>query len=713
MKQVIQNFKSGELFVDEVPVPSISKGMVLVENKYSLISAGTERSTVSVGKANLIGKAKQRPDLVAQVLQNVKKEGLKATMDKVKTKLDSLKALGYSTSGVVSASMDTSGKFKPGDRVACAGQDYASHAEVVSIPQNLVAKIPDGVSFEEASFTTLGAIALQGVRQADPKLGENICVIGLGLLGQITCQLLKANGCNVFGIDFSEEMVNLSKTQGALEALNRKDSNLLTAVSNFTRGKGFDSIIITAAAPTNDPVELSAEIAAKKAKVVVVGAVKMDIPRDPHFYRKELELKMSCSYGPGRYDVNYEELGIDYPYAYVRWTEQRNMEAFLDLLAKKAINLEPLITHVFDIGEAEKAYDIVLGKTKEPHIGILLHYKQDEKTFASKIALKEFKEGKLSIGFIGAGSFAQSYLIPNINTEQAHLNTVVTTKGITSKNVADKFKFSQTSTNPKDVFSDEKINTVFIATPHNSHAQLTIDALKSKKDVFVEKPLAMNLEELNTVREEYMKSNNRIMVGFNRRFSPLTQQIKDNFQNMGEPLVVNIRVNAGYIPKDHWTQLENVGGGRIVGEMCHFVDLMQFFTEGRPISVFADSIDTQNSDLTTEDNVSVVIKFDNGSIGNLLYLANGDKSVPKEHIEVYGGGITGIIHDFRSGVIHRDNRSNKIKISGKGHKQEVSAFVQAIVEGKDSPVSFQSIYDTTLTTFKIQDSLRTGLPQKI
>ncbi|MEP4946971.1 MAG: bi-domain-containing oxidoreductase, partial [Flavobacteriaceae bacterium] len=597
--------------------------------------------------------------------------------------------------------------------VACAGQDYASHAEVVSIPQNLVAKIPDGVSFEEASFTTLGAIALQGVRQADPKLGENICVIGLGLLGQITCQLLKANGCNVFGIDFSEEMVNLSKTQGALEALNRKDSNLLTAVSNFTRGKGFDSIIITAAAPTNDPVELSAEIAAKKAKVVVVGAVKMDIPRDPHFYRKELELKMSCSYGPGRYDVNYEELGIDYPYAYVRWTEQRNMEAFLDLLAKKAINLEPLITHVFDIGEAEKAYDIVLGKTKEPHIGILLHYKQDEKTFASKIALKEFKEGKLSIGFIGAGSFAQSYLIPNINTEQAHLNTVVTTKGITSKNVADKFKFSQTSTNPKDVFSDEKINTVFIATPHNSHAQLTIDALKSKKDVFVEKPLAMNLEELNTVREEYMKSNNRIMVGFNRRFSPLTQQIKDNFQNMGEPLVVNIRVNAGYIPKDHWTQLENVGGGRIVGEMCHFVDLMQFFTEGRPISVFADSIDTQNSDLTTEDNVSVVIKFDNGSIGNLLYLANGDKSVPKEHIEVYGGGITGIIHDFRSGVIHRDNRSNKIKISGKGHKQEVSAFVQAIVEGKDSPVSFQSIYDTTLTTFKIQDSLRTGLPQKI
>ncbi|XLS29276.1 bi-domain-containing oxidoreductase [Flavobacteriaceae bacterium M23B6Z8] len=713
MKQVIQNFKTGELFVDEVPVPAISKGMVLVENKYSLISAGTERSTVSVGKANLIGKAKQRPDLVAQVLQNVKKEGLKATIDKVRTKLDSLKALGYSTSGVVSASMDTNGQFKPGDRVACAGQDYASHAEMVAIPQNLVAKIPDGVSFEEASFTTLGAIALQGVRQAEPRLGENVCVIGLGLLGQITCQLLKANGCNVFGIDLSEELVQLSLKQGASNALNRKDPNLLAAVESFTKGYGFDSIIITAAAPTNDPIELSAEIAAKKGKVVVVGAVKMDIPRDPHFYRKELELKMSCSYGPGRYDVNYEELGVDYPFAYVRWTEQRNMEAFLNLLAKKAIDLKPLITHVFDINEAEKAYDIVLGKSKEPHIGILLKYEQNEEKFKSGIPLKTAASAKLNVGFIGAGSFAQSYLIPNLKSDNVSLNTVVTTKGITSKNVADKFDFANTATSPEDVFSNNDINTVFIATPHNSHALYTIAALKAHKDVFVEKPLAMNYEELEAVKQQYEEGNSRLMVGFNRRFSSLAKEIKSNFKTVEEPLVVNIRVNAGFIPKDHWTQLEEIGGGRIVGEMCHFIDLMQFFTNSRPVSVFADSINSDNSQITTDDNITVVVKFSNGAIGNLIYLGNGDKSLPKEYIEVFGGGITGIINDFRGGVIHRNNKSTKLKLSGKGHKQEVQAFVKSVVKGTELPLSFESIYDTTLTTFKIQDSLKTGLPQKL
>ena len=419
MKQVIQNFKSGELYVDDVPLPSISKGMVLVENKFSLISAGTERGTVKVGKANLLGKAKQRPDLVAQVLQNVRKEGLKATLDKVKTKLDSLKALGYSTSGEVMASMDTRNLFQPGDRVACAGQDFASHSEMVSIPQNLVAKIPDNVSFEDASYTTLGAIALQGVRQADPKLGDNVCVIGLGLLGQITSQLLKANGCNVFGIDLSERLVHLAKEISADEAMLRNNLNLLASITDFTNGYGFDSVIITAAAPSNDPIELSAEIARKKGKVIVVGAVKMDIPRDPHFYRKELDLRLSCSYGPGRYDVNYENNGQDYPYAYVRWTEQRNMEAFLKLISNGAVNLKPLTSHVFDITEAEKAYDIVLGKVQEPSIGILLKYPNSDKTkLSTNIVLDTKPINKINVGFIGAGSFAQSYLIPHVKASE-------------------------------------------------------------------------------------------------------------------------------------------------------------------------------------------------------------------------------------------------------------------------------------------------------
>src|SRR4030042_1384907 len=360
MKQLIQNFKTGELYVDEVPVPSISSGMVLVENEFSLISAGTERGTVKVAKENLLGKAKQRPDLIAQVLKNIKKEGFYATLSKVKTKLDTLKALGYSTSGRVLASMDKEGIFKQGDLVACAGQDYASHAEIVAVPQNLIVKIPENVTSEEGAFTTLGAIAMQGVRQAEPKLGDRVCVIGLGLLGQITCQLLKANGCAVFGIDLNEKLVLLAKEYAADNALNRSDPNLLSAIENFTYGHGFDAVIITAATQSNDPVELSAEISRKKCKIVIVGAVKMNIPRDPHFYKKELDLRMSCSYGPGRYDPNYEEKGQDYPPGYVRWTENRNMHAFQELIYSKKIDVSFLTTHVFKLEDAPKAYDLIM-----------------------------------------------------------------------------------------------------------------------------------------------------------------------------------------------------------------------------------------------------------------------------------------------------------------------------------------------------------------
>ena len=713
MKQVIQNFKTGDLYVDEVPKPTLSKGTVLVENRFSLISAGTERGTVKVGQASLIGKAKQRPDLVAQVLQNIKKEGLAATINKVKTKLDSLKALGYSTSGIVTASMDTAGIFKPGDRVACAGQDYASHAEMVSIPQNLVAKIPDNVSFEEASFTTLGAIALQGVRQADPRLGDNVAIIGLGLLGQITAQLLKANGCNVFGIDLSEGLVKLSVENGADAAMLRGDDNLHTAIDSFTNGHGFDQVIITAAGPTNDPIELSAVISRKKGKIIMVGAVKMDIPRDPDFFRKELELKMSTSYGPGRYDSNYEEEGNDYPYAYVRWTEQRNMEAFLGLIANGKLNLKPLITHVFAIDEASKAYDLVLGKVKEPHIGILLRYDENENKHQTNYKVANNPINDINVGFIGAGSFAQSYLVPNTKAYGASLDTVVTSKGITSKNVAQKFGFNNSSSEASDVFNTATINTVFIATPHNSHAAYTNEALKQNKHVFVEKPIAMNLEELEMVKKTYEKQNSLLMVGFNRRFAEVSKAIKKEIENNGEPKVVNIRVNAGFIPKDHWTQMESLGGGRIIGEMCHFIDLMQYFTDAKPIKVYAQSIKSSNTKIKTDDNIAVVVTFDDGSIGNLVYLANGDKSLPKELIEVFSGEKVGRIHDFRTASIHKNNKLTKLKSDGKGHKQEVIAFLNSIKEGKESPISFESIYLTTVTTFKIIDSLHTGLPQDI
>lgn len=713
MKQVIQNFKSGELYVGEVPMPSLQDKFVLVENKFSLISAGTERGTVGMGKASLLGKAKQRPDLVKQVLASVKKEGLKATFDKVKTKLDSLAALGYSSSGVVMASLDSNGEFQPGDRVACAGQNYASHSEVVSVPQNLVMKVPDNVTFEEASFTTLGGIAMQGVRQAEVQLGDNICVIGLGLLGQLTCQLLKANGCNVFGLDVSQGMVDLSNETGSSTALNRNDSNLIPAIENFTKGHGFDKVIITAAAPTNDPIVLSTEILRKKGQIIIVGAVPMEIPREPDFYRKELELKISTSYGPGRYDVSYEEEGQDYPYGYVRWTEKRNMEAFLGLLSNGGIDVKPLITHIFDIDDAEKAYDIVLGKVKERFIGLLLEYPENENKKSTLIKGATASETKeINVGFIGAGSFAQGYLIPACK-EEASLETVVTNTGINAKSVGDKFSFNASSTEPKDVFGNDKINTVFIATRHDTHAKYVIEALKTKKHVFVEKPLAMNYDELEQVKEAYESASDRVlMVGYNRRFAPVSVALKKEFANIGEPLVMNFRVNAGFIPKDHWTQTE-VGGGRIVGEICHFIDLMQFFTDAKPVKVYAECIGTENSQAKADDNIAIIVKFSDGSVGNLTYVANADKALAKEHLEIFGAGKAGVIEDFRSGVIYKDNKEEKLKLSGKGQKQEVQEFIKSLKEGKGSPISFESLYLTTLTTFKIQDSLITGQFQAV
>jgi predicted dehydrogenase/threonine dehydrogenase-like Zn-dependent dehydrogenase len=713
MKQVIQNFKTGALYVDQVPLPSLSKGMVLVENRFSLISAGTERGTVKTAKANLIGKARQRPDLVAQVLQNIRKEGLQATLEKVRTKLDSLKALGYSTAGVVVASMDSDGLFKPGDRVACAGQDYASHAEVVSIPQNLVARVPDNVTFEEASFTTLGAIALQGVRQAEPQLGESVCVIGLGLLGQITCQLLKANGCRVLGIDMSEHLPVLARKLGADEAIGRDHPDLKNIVHHFTNGYGFDSIIITAATSSNDPIELSAEIARKKGKVIVVGAVKMDIPRDPHFYRKELELKMSCSYGPGRYDVKYEEQGEDYPYGYVRWTEQRNMEAFLQLLSQKKLDLQTLITHRFDIDDANAAYDIVMGKVQEPHIGILLGYPANDHKFLTLTPLKQQTPGSVRVGFIGAGSFAQNYLIPPARQWGASLETVVTSKGITAKNVATKFSFNNASSDSNDIIHNAAIDTVFIATQHDTHASYALSCLKAGKKVFVEKPLAITEEGLEEIRSFYEREGGLLMVGFNRRFSPVAQALKKEFEDVADPLVITYRVNAGFIPKEHWTQRETTGGGRIIGEICHFIDLLQFFTGSLPVRVFAECIGSDNQLVKNDDNVLITIRFRNGSIGTIIYVAGGDKALAKERMEIFGGNKAGIIHDFKSGELFVNNKPKTLKLEGKGHKQEVEAFLHAVRNGTESPISFESIYYTSLAAFKILDSLHSGLPQTV
>lgn len=714
MKQVIQNFKTGELSVADVPAPALSSGFVLVSNHFSLISAGTERSTVSTAQASLLGKARQRPDLVKQVLDTFKKEGFAETLKRVRTKLETLKELGYSSAGTVLTSMDTHGVFKPGDRVACGGGGYASHAGIITVPQNLLVKVPHTVALDAAAFTTLGAIAMQGVRQANPRLGEFVCVVGLGLLGQLTAQILRANGCQVFGVDTSEAMVALAAKTACHAARTRADAGLDSAFEAFTGGRGFDAVIITAASQSADPVELATAILRQKGVIVIVGAVPMNIPREPYFYKKELEMKISCSYGPGRYDPAYEEGGHDYPYGYVRWTENRNMAAFVKLLENRTVDVQPLITHVFDIEQAEQAYELVTGKTQERHIAILLKYPETPAAVSPppSPASPSQPSSALGIGFIGAGSFAQKFLIPTA-ARQGDLLAVVTTRGITAKSVAEKFKFRAHSTAADAVFGDPAINTVFIATRHDTHAGLAIAALESGKNVFVEKPLAIHEDEFARIVEvARQRADCRLMVGFNRRFSPLARQARELFRPLAGPLVINYRVNAGYLPKDHWTQTAQ-GGGRILGEVCHFVDLLQFLTASAPASVFAQCVSAESARMPDQDNVAITVRFANGSVGQIAYLACGDKLLAKERVEIFGGGQTFIIDDFRTGEHYAGGSHRRLKTPGKGHEEEVHAFLESVRTGQPSPIPLDSLALTTAATFAILDSLRTGLPQPV
>ena len=713
MKQVIQNFKTGELSVAEVPPPVVSRGFVLVRNHFSLISAGTERSTVSTAQASLLGKARQRPDLVKQVLDSYRKDGFAETLMRVRTRLESLKELGYSSAGTVLVSLDTQGRVKPGDRVACGGGGYASHAGVVTVPQNLVVKVPATVGLDAAAFTTVGAIAMQGVRQANPRLGEFVCVIGLGLLGQITAQILRASGCQVFGVDTAESMVALAEKTSCHAARTRSDAGLESAFDTFTGGHGFDAVIVTAATQSTDPVELASAILRQKGVIVMVGAVPMNIPREPHFYKKELELRISCSYGPGRYDHTYEEEGQDYPYGYVRWTENRNMEAFVKLLEQGSVDVQPLVTHIFDIEQAEKAYEIVTGRISERHIGILLKYPEALET-PSVTVPHAFPSSRATpgIGFIGAGSFAQKSLIP-FAQRGGELISVVTSRGFTAKSVAEKFRFRSHGTDAHDILSDPAVNTVFIATRHDTHAMLAAEALEAGKNVFVEKPLALGEDELAHVLEVASQNSGcRLLVGYNRRFSPLARQAREVFRHVSGPLLINYRVNAGYLPKDHWVQTEQ-GGGRILGEVCHFVDLLQFVIGSEPVNVHAVAMAADNAQMPDQDNVVISLSFRNGSVGQISYVACGDKLLNKERIEIFGGGQSFVIDDFRQGEHYAGGSRRRLKLPGKGHQEEVEVFLRAIRDGGPSPIPLDSLALTSAVTFAILDSLHTGLPQAV
>lgn len=702
--------RSGVVAVYEVPPPGVQRGRLLVRTAASLISAGTEKNTVDMGKKNLLGKARQRPDLVKQVIEKARTEGLMNTYTAVKAKLDGTTALGYSAAGIVAGVGEGVSGFKVGDRVGCAGAGYASHAEMISVPQNLCVRLPDEIDFDEGAFGTLGAIALQGVRLAKPTLGEAFVVIGLGLLGQITVQLLKANGCRVFGIDIDESKLKLARELGAEMCSTPADAP--NAVEEFSRGRGADAVLITAATPSNDPIELAGDISRSKGRVVVVGLVGMNVPRNV-YYLKELDLQISMSYGPGRYDAEYEERGHDYPFAYVRWTEGRNLEAFFDLIASKSISVEKLISHRFPVERGEDAYKLISGEAKEPYLGIVLQY-DTAKEIAPKLSFDSKpskKDSNIRIGMIGAGSYAKKFLLPNFKSGGAGFCTIATAAGLTARDVANQYGFSGCVTDGGDVISDQNANLIVIATRHDTHASYAQAALEQNKHVFVEKPLAMNDAELDGVLAAAEKSSGRLMVGFNRRFSPSAKHAKEFFGDARTfPLSILYRVNAGRIPKDSWIQDHIQGGGRIVGEVCHFIDLMQFLTGSVTTRVFAEAVTSRDHDMTEDDSVVMTLKFADGSNGTIAYLAEGDRSIPKERVEIFGGGKTVVLDDFRRSSMYSGGKetTKKLTTQDKGQKEEVRAVCNTVLNGGDAPITLVDLAATTRSTFRIRDSLRTG-----
>jgi len=716
VKQILQNLKTGNIEVADVPSPIAQPGRILVRTAASLISAGTERMTVEMGQKSLLGKARERPDLVKQVIQKAKNEGVISTFHAVRDRLDSSSSLGYSAAGIVIGIGDDVTELHPGDRVACAGAGFASHAEVLSVPRNLCVRLPDDVNFEAGAFGTLGAIALQAIRQAEPTLGESVVVIGLGLIGQLTAQLLKANGCRVFGIDTDEGRIALAVQLSADRGCVPDDETPRT-VLDWTRGRGADAVLITAATSSNQPVELAGEISRRKGRIVAVGLVGLDVPRNL-YYQKELTLKISMSYGPGRYDPEYEERGHDYPFAYVRWTEGRNVEAFLDLISEHRVNVEPLITHRFPISEGDRAYQLITGESKEPYLGIVLRY-DSERELERQIVLREGAERAptptVCVGLIGAGSYAKTMLLPHFKNIGATFESIASARGVSAREIGRKYDFRACVSSPEEVIRDRNVNLVVIATRHNTHAPLAIAALKHGRDVFVEKPLALNDQEVDAVLVAAAKSSGRLMVGFNRRFSPLALSAREFFKERLAPLSIAYRVNAGRIAPEHWIQDAGEGGGRIVGEVCHFIDLMHFLTGALTTRVYAERISSRNHEIVSEDSVFITLRFSDGSNGAIAYLAEGDKAMPKERIEIFGEGMVFVIDDFRCSTSHRGGRkrTTKLRNQDKGQANQLRAVCESVLSGKPAPISLEDLRATTLATFRVKDSLRTGMAMEV
>ena len=725
MKQLLQNLKTGEGVVADVPAPVALRGRVIVRAAASLVSAGTERAFVELGRKGLVGKAKERPDLVRKVVEKVRSEGLLSTLQSVREKLDESHALGYSAAGVVVEVGEGVTEFRAGDRVACAGTGYAAHAELLSVPKNLCVRLPDAVDFESAAFATLGAIALQGVRLAEPTLGESVVVIGLGLIGQLAAQLLRANGCRVFGVDLDASKVELAKSLGADDGCASEDG-VKESVLRWSRGRGADAVVITAATQSDGPVELAGEISRLRGRVVAVGLVGMNVPRQVYFQR-ELTLRVSMSYGPGRYDPEYEERGHDYPLPYVRWTEGRNLEAFLDLAALGSVRTAPLVTHRFNVEESARAYELISGDAREPYLGILINYDTERKIErnvenpSAKLKAQSSKSekaqsskasgaGAVRVGLIGAGDYARRMLLPHFKEQGAEFVSIATASGVSARDVGTRYGFARFASGAEEVLSDESVNLVVVATRHDTHASLARRALERGLNVFVEKPLALGDADLDSVLEAASSSSGLLTVGFNRRFSPHARAAKEFFEGVRAPLSILYRVNAGRVARSHWTQDPDEGGGRVIGEVCHFVDFMQFLTGSTVVRVYAESVASDDREAVDEDSIFVTLRFADGSNGTIAYLAEGDRALHKERIEIFGGGRTFVIEDFRESFAYRDGREThaRARAQDKGQREEVRAVCEALLRGGPAPIPLRELAATTRATFRILDSLRRG-----
>lgn len=702
MKQLTQELKSGKMEIMEVPFPALNKGSVLVRNHYSVISAGTEGKTVTDARKGYLAKAQSRQKEVKQVVDMVKTNGLRPTYKLVMNKLEAPSALGYSTAGEVIAVAEDVTEFKVGDRVACGGVS-ASHADVVSVPKNLCVKVPQNVDLKHAAFTTIASIAVQGIRQADLRMGENCLIIGMGLIGQMTSKILSASGIRPIGVDVSDAQVEQSKAVGIQDVYNRNTPGIEDLIMKFSNGNGVDSVIITAGTSSLDPVELAGAVARKKAKVVIVGAVPTGFNR-VNYYKKELDLRMSMSYGPGRQDPTYEDKGIDYPIGYVRWTENRNMQSYLELIASGKLDISGLISHTFKLEEAPEAYNMILSRS-EAFNGVVIQYEEGVPSSRLELASKSFPASEPNVGMIGAGNFAQGTLLPNMK-DHCNFVGVATGRGNLSKYVGEKYKFNYCAESASEIIADRNVNTVVITTRHDSHAEYVIKGIEAGKHVFVEKPLAMNEEELESIREAYnntAKENPvQVMVGFNRRFAPPVQEVKKLFVDE-QPKSIMMRINAGVVPPDHWVNDPKVGGGRIIGEGCHFIDLAMYLAGDKITAVSASAMQDANG---LNNTVVANLEFANGSVASVSYFSNGSKSVAKEYIEVFCGQTVAIIDDFRSLKVSGAKNSTKKFKQDKGHAEELQQFFGAIRSGKPQPISFEDCYVSSLATLKVLESIR-------